>query len=960
MENRSIAIISTCFAVLFFGMCGISHAGTVLDGWRSEIVNTRALAENDARLAYKDAQHLQAKIPPDATPSDKARVLNLLARVELYLALTDKATQHSAEAKQLAKQNNDRDGQIEADLNISLSAINQGRLDDMVEATRDAMDLLVNSTREDLRAEVMFQTSMMYLRFGRLDEAATIAMQSMDIARNSKNLLMRTYSLQAIAAIYDQSGRKTEALEYYQRMLESAQQAHSTLLEASAMNAMAAMASRQGQDDKVIRQLQQVIDLFRRVDAPFYVGHSLFELAARYIWSDKQPIKALPLLNEDVAIYEKYDNIIGMWWTLNARSSAFQALGRLKDARRDAERANGLAKKIGFNIYLAGSAQRLADISAAQGEFKQAYRLLEKERELRSKVDAEQTSKHILELAQRFQQESKQRQLDELKRHNEEQQAELQKRLLQQHWLWTVIGSAVLLLLISIIFLYRLRHSNKRLETSNRQLARSQNKLQATLDAIPDSLFELGMDGRYYDCHSPRTDLLPVPVGEVIGKTVQEILPPAAADVCLSALIEANKTGMSVGKQFELTLPHEKLWFELSVARKLMVTKQEPHFMVLSRDITERKRIEDLLYVREQEFRAMVENSPDIVVRYDAQCRRIYVNPAMQRQFGLPIEKILGKTPLEVSALSAVPAYMQRIEGVLKTGEESQMEFSFHDPQGVEHWGHMRLVPEFDSNSNVVSVLAITRDISERRLAEQELGRLNAELEQRVLDRTRELEAFSYSVSHDLRTPLRAIDGYAHILLEDYMDRLDDEGKRVLNVIRTNTNRMGQLIDDILQFSRTGRLELTSSGIDMEKMARDIAEELQSSGSNFQLEIEHIPPATGDSALMRQVFVNLLSNAIKFSRGKDPAKIHVGAEINGEETIYHVRDNGVGFDMRYSEKLFGVFQRLHSMEEFEGTGIGLAIVKRIVTRHGGRVWAESKVNEGTTIYFALPNQGEKS
>ncbi len=222
----------------------------------------------------------------------------------------------------------------------------------------------------------------------------------------------------------------------------------------------------------------------------------------------------------------------------------------------------------------------------------------------------------------------------------------------------------------------------------------------------------------------------------------------------------------------------------------------------------------------------------------------------------------------------------------------------------------------------------------------------------------KELEAFAYSVSHDLRAPLRAIDGFSRILLEDQADKLDDEGKRLLNVVRDNTSRMEQLIDDILRFSRTGRMEMAVAEIDMERLAREVFAELQPAvdSSKLQVEIERLPAARGDNAMMRQVFVNLLSNALKFSRNKEPARIKVGGSIEGEEAVYYVKDNGAGFDMQFADKLFGVFQRLHAVTEFEGTGIGLAIVKRIITRHGGRVWAEGKVNEGATIYFALPTK----
>lgn len=246
---------------------------------------------------------------------------------------------------------------------------------------------------------------------------------------------------------------------------------------------------------------------------------------------------------------------------------------------------------------------------------------------------------------------------------------------------------------------------------------------------------------------------------------------------------------------------------------------------------------------------------------------------------------------------------------------------------------------------------------------EAEIRQLNTELEQRVTERTvqleaanKELEAFSYSVSHDLRAPLRAIDGFSHILLEEHAGKLDEEGRRLLSVVRDNAGRMGQLIDDMLQFSRTGRLELNFVLVDMERLVREVVEELKPAfaGSKLQLEIESIPPVSGDRAMLHQVFVNLLSNAIKFSQHKEMPKVQVGCSVEGDEAVYYVKDNGAGFDMQYAGKLFGVFQRLHSMEEFEGTGIGLAIVKRIVTRHGGRVWAEGKVNEGATVYFALP------
>ncbi len=217
------------------------------------------------------------------------------------------------------------------------------------------------------------------------------------------------------------------------------------------------------------------------------------------------------------------------------------------------------------------------------------------------------------------------------------------------------------------------------------------------------------------------------------------------------------------------------------------------------------------------------------------------------------------------------------------------------------------------------------------------------------------MEAFSYSVSHDLRAPLRAIDGFSRILLEEYGDKLDPEANRLLDVIRSNTSNMGRLIEDLLAFSRLGRQEMNPTTIDVRELAVAVMDELKSARTNrhVQEHIAELPPMRGDRAMIRQVFVNLLSNALKFTSTRDAAVIEIGQMVADGEDVYYVKDNGVGFDMQYADKLFGVFQRLHTPDEFEGTGVGLAIVHRIVHRHGGRVWAEGEVNAGATIFLSL-------
>jgi light-regulated signal transduction histidine kinase (bacteriophytochrome) len=249
--------------------------------------------------------------------------------------------------------------------------------------------------------------------------------------------------------------------------------------------------------------------------------------------------------------------------------------------------------------------------------------------------------------------------------------------------------------------------------------------------------------------------------------------------------------------------------------------------------------------------------------------------------------------------------------------------------------------------------------LTERIEKVKKLNNLNNELKKEAVkleDANNELEAFAYSVSHDLRVPLRAIDGFSRIMIEDYEDKLDEEGVRLLNIIRENTKKMGQLIDDILLLSRAGRQEMTITKLDISSLAKNVYGEfnLDTKGRNIDFIVEDLPKPNADRALLTQVLTNLIGNAIKFTREKENVKINIGFKPDNEDNIYYVKDNGAGFDMKYYDKLFGLFQRLHSQEEFEGTGVGLSIVQRIISRHGGRVWGESKVGEGATLYFSIP------
>lgn len=359
--------------------------------------------------------------------------------------------------------------------------------------------------------------------------------------------------------------------------------------------------------------------------------------------------------------------------------------------------------------------------------------------------------------------------------------------------------------------------------------------------------------------------------------------------------------------------------------------------------------------------RAIFDNALDIICSTDSQGRFLKMSPSSDKIWGYRPEEMIGRQFSEFLVAEEVEKSEQAADEILAGKELTDFENRYRCKDGSV----VNMIWSAWRSETEPVIFAMARDITERKRAEDAIKHLNEHLEKRTVQleaANKELEAFSYSVSHDLRAPLRAIDGFSRILVEDYYDNLDDDAKRVLDVIRKNTQNMGQLIDDLLAFSRLGRKQIERSPIDMTELAADVSTQLNpvSAEKDVRLNLGSLPPAQGDPAMIRQVFVNLLSNAAKYSKPNDTVVIDVeGYSENGEQ-VYYVKDNGVGFDMNYANKLFGVFQRLHSAEEFEGTGVGLAIVQRIVHRHGGRVWAEGKVNEGATFYFTLPRENDSN
>jgi PAS domain S-box-containing protein len=498
---------------------------------------------------------------------------------------------------------------------------------------------------------------------------------------------------------------------------------------------------------------------------------------------------------------------------------------------------------------------------------------------------------------------------------------------------------------------------------------RDENILHVLLDESTDPIFCFERDGTYRYINWAMARAFNSTPQAIIGKKIWDIFPREEADrrfALVKHVFESGETGTIEGRVPQPP-PQKDLYFLTSCKPVFAPDGQVEMVICISKDITERKQAEDALRASEFRFREVTDQAPIAIAWANPEAKIEYINQAFRKLFGYELDEI---STLEDWYLKAYPNPDERavivakwVEGLKKVSENQSGPFTMQVPVTCKN-GTVRITQATSTLINGAAYV-VFNDVTDQIRAEEAIRQMNVELEKRVRERTaqleqanRELESFSYSVSHDLRSPLRAIDGFTNILLEDYYHDLPPGGQQVSRSILNNTRRMSQLIDDLLAFSRLNRFEMRHVPVDMHALAELAFNELTTPENRQKIafKLQPLPGMSGDPNLMRQVWLNLMSNAIKFSSRREETHIEVGFETRKEETVYYIRDNGAGFDMKYAGKLFGVFQRLHGIKDFEGTGVGLAIVQRIILRHGGRVWADAKIDHGATFYIALPCQ----
>jgi PAS domain S-box-containing protein len=482
---------------------------------------------------------------------------------------------------------------------------------------------------------------------------------------------------------------------------------------------------------------------------------------------------------------------------------------------------------------------------------------------------------------------------------------------------------------------------------------------RALFQSNPDCVKVLSPRGEILDMNIPGLCAMGIEsLNDLKGKHWVQLWPAESREMILSTLEKCRTGDPASFRGFCPTTTGGPRWWDVTAT---LVQDGSGRILVASRDITEQREAEETLRASEERFRTLTTSIPQLVwsCRPDGSCD--YLSEQWLAYTGTRLEQNLGYGWLSLIHPDDAPVVDRQWKKSVASGSPFAAEYRLRAADGSYHWQLARATPQRNEREEIFTWFGTTTDISAQKSTEATLERFNTLLESKsdaLAAANKELEAFSYSVSHDLRAPLRTMTGFAQALLEDYGEKLEPEASRYLRIISNGATQMGRLIDDLLSFSRLSRQALSLNALPIAELVQEIREDCSAdqAGRTIEWEIADLPAGRGDRTTIKMVLANLIGNALKYTRPRNLAKIQIGWQADDQQPGFcriFVKDNGVGFDMRYSDKLFTVFQRLHRPEEFEGTGVGLAIVQRIVHRHGGRVWADARPNEGATFWFTL-------
>ena len=505
------------------------------------------------------------------------------------------------------------------------------------------------------------------------------------------------------------------------------------------------------------------------------------------------------------------------------------------------------------------------------------------------------------------------------------------------------------------------------------KVARNEAMFRNLIENSIDAVYLMDENGKIIDVNSVACSMLNRSYNELTGFTIDDIDPNYPAKAFKQ--FWANKPEGETMLFETVHLNKEGTRIPVEVNGIAFTFDGKKYLYGVTRNLTERKKAQQALIESEKKYRTLFDSMNQGVVFQDHDGSILEANRAAQEILGLPVELVQGKTIPEINwrMISEDGSELQALDHPVmetyRTGEaQHNVVIGIDSPiTNKIIWLSMDTSPIFiNENKTPDKVFSVFSEITKQKNAEDQLYLMNETLEKRVEERTsellalnKELEAFAYTISHNLRAPLRAINGFTRILCEEYQGIIDDEGKHLCEVILGNTLKMARLIDDLLAFSRLGRSEMIMTPVDQNQIITQVYRELTSGtpDPDVVFTVDALPVVNGDYNMLKQVWTNLIDNSLKFTSRCGQRTIHIFCTHDKEELTFHIRDNGAGFDMKYATKLFGVFQRLHNEQDYPGTGVGLAIVQRIIQRLGGRIWAEGEVNKGSTFHFVLRNAG---